>query len=228
MVLLLVPTSYESKILLGQDQDFQLDDNTAMPQRVLLGGSKILVSHCGFGLVASGIRTLDVLTKIAGSNEPIPSRVILAGIAGSYSSEIPAGQAAWGDRVRCFGIGVGEGESFKSAESLGWRQLPDACEGSFLLAQPESGSKAGSVAILSVTAASDSEKCAAIRQRAEPEAVLEEMEGFAVAMACHRFGIPLSIVRGVSNRAGSRDKSSWKVSEALAAVRAELLRELED
>jgi futalosine hydrolase len=48
------------------------------------------------------------------------------------------------------------------------------------------------------------------------------MEGFAAAVACKLAGVPLSIIRGISNRAGYRDLSRWKVKEALEAA-AELL-----
>jgi nucleoside phosphorylase len=44
------------------------------------------------------------------------------------------------------------------------------------------------------------------------------MEGFGVALACHAAGIPLAIVRGISNRAGDRRVSSWAISPALQAA----------
>jgi futalosine hydrolase len=56
------------------------------------------------------------------------------------------------------------------------------------------------------------------RRRAHPDALLEEMEGYAVAVAATLWQIPLSIVRGVSNAAGDRDKAHWRMPEALAAA----------
>jgi futalosine hydrolase len=46
------------------------------------------------------------------------------------------------------------------------------------------------------------------------------MEGFAVALAAQRFGVRLTIVRGISNVAGDRDQSRWRLGEALTAARA--------
>jgi futalosine hydrolase len=48
--------------------------------------------------------------------------------------------------------------------------------------------------------------------------VAEDMEGFAVAMACRLRGVPLDIVRGISNTAGDRDASRWQVAAALEAA----------
>jgi futalosine hydrolase len=46
------------------------------------------------------------------------------------------------------------------------------------------------------------------------------MEAFAVAFACQRAGLPLTVVRGISNIAGERDKSQWRVKPALDAARS--------
>ena len=58
-----------------------------------------------------------------------------------------------------------------------------------------------------------------------PEAVAEDMEGFGVALACRLQGLPLTIVRGVSNRAGDRRVSQWAITPALVAA-AELLHDV--
>jgi futalosine hydrolase len=46
------------------------------------------------------------------------------------------------------------------------------------------------------------------------------MEGFAVALAARAFGVRLSVVRGISNVAGDRDQSRWRMREALTAARS--------
>ena len=40
-----------------------------------------------------------------------------------------------------------------------------------------------------------------------------------MACACRLAGVPLRIVRGISNRAGDRDAKHWSVPRALAAAR---------
>jgi futalosine hydrolase len=44
------------------------------------------------------------------------------------------------------------------------------------------------------------------------------MEGFAVAFACRLRGVPLDVIRGISNTAGDRDTSRWQVAAALEAA----------
>jgi futalosine hydrolase len=45
-------------------------------------------------------------------------------------------------------------------------------------------------------------------------AVAENMEGYALALAGERFGLPAAEVRGISNAAGDRDKRRWDFRKA--------------
>jgi futalosine hydrolase len=56
------------------------------------------------------------------------------------------------------------------------------------------------------------------RLRLHPDAVAEDMEGFAVAAACRLAGVPLDVVRGISNTAGDRDTARWQVEAACRAA----------
>lgn len=47
-------------------------------------------------------------------------------------------------------------------------------------------------------------------------AITENMEGFALALAAKRYNIPFLQIRTVSNLAGIQDKSQWKIRQALA------------
>ena len=44
------------------------------------------------------------------------------------------------------------------------------------------------------------------------------MEAFGVAMAASLMGVPLQVVRGMSNTAGDRQLSQWKINDALEAA----------
>jgi futalosine hydrolase len=44
------------------------------------------------------------------------------------------------------------------------------------------------------------------------------MEGFAVAFACRLRGVPLDVIRGISNTAGDRDKTRWDIPGGLRAA----------
>lgn len=71
-----------------------------------------------------------------------------------------------------------------------------------------------------LTCCSASSSTADVKRRSEvfPAAVAEDMEGFGVAVSCRLAGVPLTIVRGISNRAGDREKRRWAIPEALAAA----------
>ena len=51
---------------------------------------------------------------------------------------------------------------------------------------------------------------------------VESMEGAACFSVCHAFGMPCYEIRAVSNFATTRDKSTWRISDALASLRTVL------
>ena len=190
------------------------------------------VELCGFGIAAAAARTALLLARRR------PSRVILAGIAGRFGDSMALGEAALFERVACHGIGVGSGDTFLPAEGMGWQQWPGdppdpgaAIGDSLALADDPGASAAGAVPrrglLLTGAAASADAVEASRRQGMFPGAVAEDMEGFAVALACRLAGVPCSIVRGISNTVGDRDTSRWRIDEALAAAAAIVARLLE-
>jgi nucleoside phosphorylase len=54
------------------------------------------------------------------------------------------------------------------------------------------------------------------------------MEGAAIVQVARTFGVRVGEVRGVSNRAGRRDRASWRLHEAAAAARQALLAAIEE
>ena len=118
--------------------------------------------------------------------------------------------------------------SAKSDGSIGFRR-----------AQPETNQRQGSPLapnltdptelggeLLTVCAASANESDAALRLARHPDATAEDMEGFGVAVACYFGGVRLQIIRGISNRAGDRDKRNWNIDGALHAASALTLKTL--
>ena len=72
--------------------------------------------------------------------------------------------------------------------------------------------------LLTVCSASDGRDDVTHRLTKFPQAVAEDMEAYSVAMACGLNGIPLTIIRGISNEAGDRNKARWDVNGALTAA----------
>ena len=187
----------------------------------------------GFGPVAAAARTAQLLAVLR------PRRVLLLGIAGAYDIERhPIGSALEFSEVALDGVGVGEGRGFRGPPAIGFPQWP----GRPVRGQPDDGGDedlvgavhdrlllgagGGEGLLLTTCAASASPAEAAVRLERFPEALAEDMEGFAVALACALEGVPLCIVRGISNQVGVRDPAHWRIPAALAAARRAALERL--
>jgi futalosine hydrolase len=165
------------------------------------------VCMCGFGLAAAGAGAAHA---IATHPDAAEGGVVLAGAAGTYDAErLAIGAAMDAAAVRINGIG---------ADRAGPAELGFA-EADVIALDGADGE------LLSVAEAAATTADAATRARRYPEALAEEMEGYAVAVAASLFGVPLRIVRGASNRAGDRNHAGWRMGDALAAVRTRV-REL--
>jgi futalosine hydrolase len=203
--LILVPTERERRLI--------------APAIAAAWGGRARVELCGFGPVVAAARTAHLIA------EHRPERVLLVGIAGRLSDRLAIGAAYAFERVACHGIGAGSGDAFMPAESLGWPQWPgDGIDSGMRVGdvlpcsshRPAAAPSAG--LLLSACAASASDADVRSRLRLFPSAAAEDMEGFAVAAACRLSGIPLDIVRGISNTAGDRELARWQIDAACRAA----------
>jgi futalosine hydrolase len=221
--LILIPTSMERDHLLS------------FPSlREALTGKGIEVELCGFGPIAAAASTARLL-----SSRQV-RHILLAGIAGSYDTTLPIGSAWQLGQVGCWGIGIGSGPEFRPASEIGWTQLPANANSDFpgevlpLFQDPRIPERQNAGLALTCTAASCSSRDCELRQTHFPTAVVEEMECFGVALACldhqSQLNVPvsLSMLRGISNQAGDRNKAHWQIAPALSAVAQLLLKMLND
>ena len=179
---------------------------------------------CGFGPVAAAARAATHIARHT------PARVVLTGIAGTFDpTGLPVGTAAVFSRVALQGVGVVGASGFVSAAALGFRHWPndpgriDPDDPDELVLDAPVPPAAGRLLTCCTASASPEEA----RQRLEqyPGTVAEDMEGFAVALACRLAGVPLAIARGISNEVGDRDVERWQIPTALDAARL-LVRDL--
>lgn len=232
-VLILIPSRLEREQL----RKIWKDD------RLVQSGLTIQIAECGFGVIAAAANAVRwiaryrpsqvVLLGIAGSyRDELPAgtaycfdQVACDGIGvGRGSQFIPAGDLGWqqwpGNREE---TAIGDILDLRSPSAL-----PDARSNSDgnSVQHPDNrnpddrAEPAGLVStspglLLTVTSAAAGADDLSWRQQRYPTAVAEEMEGFAVALACRLEKVPLTIIRGISNRAGDRDKANWRIAEAL-------------
>lgn len=196
----------------------QLEMNVVRNQMTVSGdGDEFLFELCGFGPIAAAARTAALLARHK------PDRVMLIGIAGSYTERLPVGSAHRFGSTACDGVGVGAGRDFISAGELGWPQFncdstaPKVgdllvLDSAYVGGIPEAG------LLVSCCSASANKDEARWRMSRFPNAVAEDMEGFSVALACSLASRPVQIVRGISNQVGNRDHGSWRIDDALSAA----------
>lgn len=217
--LVLIPTDFERRLL----------ESGIRPAIERCGGTLQL---CGFGPVAAAARTSQLII------ETHPKHVLLVGIAGAISNRLPVGTAWTFDSVACYGIGAGQGTDFITAGNLGWDQWPgdegaagksDYVDGDRIQLSNYAGKSTDEScnAGLLLTSCSCSISSEEVAEKVSffPNATAEDMEGFGVALACSLKNVPLTIVRGISNHAGDRDKSRWQIDTALNSA-AELVSRL--
>lgn len=195
----------------------------------LLEGIEACVCLTGVGPINAGTALGRVL---AGGDV---DAVLNAGLAGSFDlDQAPLGSVwqvcreVWPE----YGL-LGDGETPEpekaDARALGfplwetpqgtvWNSLdvPDPTQGRW---QQATGLKMSFPTAVSLTVAgvtNNLRRAAALHSR--HGALLENMEGFAVALACARAGVPLAQLRVVSNRVGSRAPEHRAFGPALAAL----------
>jgi futalosine hydrolase len=197
----------------------ELERGRIAPLVVAASGDAVQIEVCGFGPVVAAARTAQLIV------EHRPSTVLLVGIAGRFHDRLALGQAYAFERVACHGIGAGSGAAFLPAEAMGWNQWPgDACDPQTRIGDslPATSGRLPTAAradlLLSACAAAANGDDVRRRLRLHPDAAAEDMEGFAVAAACRLAGVPLDIIRGISNTAGDRDTSRWQVDAACRAA----------
>jgi futalosine hydrolase len=155
----------------------------------------------GIGPAAAAAATSAALTAHR------PDLVVSAGIAGGF--DVPLGSVVVASRVVHADLGI---EAPSGFEPLGAAlEVP----GADALAR-RLGARTGTVLTVS-TVTGTAATAAALRAR-YPDAVAEAMEGYGVATAAALVGVAFAEVRAISNLVGPRDRPSWRVSDALAAL----------
>jgi futalosine hydrolase len=176
--------------------------------------------------VVSGIGTVNAaLATQAGILEHQPGMALNVGIGGAYpSSGLQSGDAAVSSQIIYAGLGAMDGE-FIDLERLGFPLLEKNGAKIFnvLPASDLARAFAETAGIahgpfLTLETVTGSFEAAARLEARFPGALVEGMEGAGVAHVAFKHGIPCLEVRGISNMVGPRDRSIWKIQDALRAL----------
>ena len=187
---------------------------TEMEGALLRGRVPVLVT--GIGAVNAGVALTRFLEREGARS------VISCGIAGAYPGafeEIGLGGVVCAES-ECYGdLGANSGAGFLDLRAMGFplvgtdvfNELPMGLfpaerRAKFVTVNSCSGDDAGARALAARTGGS-----------------VESMEGAAIAHVAMLYGIPVGEIRGISNRAGNRDRGAWRVREAAEAAQRGLL-----
>lgn len=181
----------------------------------------------GVGLLEFSTNLSVLLSRFA--YEGPFTHVVLAGICGAY----PGRGLNIGDVVRVDSEVVGDlGVVERDGSFTPWHKVcstsangsvaqasAQVYESSSLRGVPAWLSKLKPVSGLSVNCCTGTASMAADRVR-NFNVDVESMEGAACFSICHAFCVPCCEIRAVSNFATTRDKSTWRIKDALAALRS--------
>lgn len=143
--------------------------------------------------------------------------VVSAGIGGAFTPLTPLGSLVVASDLVAADLGADTPDGFLPVTALGFGR--DRFTAPPALVREVAGA-AGATAgpVLTVSTVTGTAERAADLLAAHPGALAEAMEGFGVAEAAARAGLPVMELRAVSNAVGPRDRDAWRIGDALAAL----------
>ncbi|SCE33550.1 futalosine hydrolase [Streptomyces sp. DvalAA-19] len=168
----------------------------------------------GVGPAAAAASTAFALASAAPSPYGL---VVSAGIGGGFAPAAPLGSLVVASAIVAADLGAETPEGFAPVTALGFgrdRFTPPPA----LVREVASATGAAPGPVLTVSTVTGTAERAAALRAAHPGALAEAMEGFGVAEAAERAGVPVLELRAVSNAVGPRDRAAWRIGDALAAL----------
>ncbi|WP_054025590.1 futalosine hydrolase [Bacillus sp. FJAT-28004] len=188
--------------------------------RGLQGLQGVDVITAGVGAAAAAASTATFLTAATDDYD----LVISAGIGGGFAPKAEIGSLVVADLIVAADLGAETQDGFLSLDELGFgsARIPVSATWNDRLynAIQSDGLSVCSGAILTVTTATGTAETTAALIKRISGAAAEGMEGHGVAVAASGLGIPVTEIRAISNAVGPRDRSAWRIGEALASLEA--------
>lgn len=187
-------------------------------------GHTIETCITGVGMLAATYRLTSRLQVAK------PDYLFQAGIAGAFGSELALGTTLFIEEEIPGDMGVEENQGFSDLFDLGL-----VTSGSFpftgrTLRNPSIGSwqemhTPGGKGITINEITTRPERIRLLREKYGVD--VESMEGAACHYTCLQMGVPFLQIRSISNYVGERDKTRWKIKEAIRNLNEKLIGCLE-
>ena len=173
----------------------------------------------GVGSVVAAVKTARALATAADYG-----LVISAGIGGGFPGKAEVGSLVVANKIVVADLGAETLEGFRSVEELGFgftqiqidASLVDRINRALLAAKIcINVGPVLTVSTVTGTATRGMELATRI-----PGATAEAMEGYGVGYAALDRSLPVLEIRAISNMVGPRDRSTWRIKEALVVLEA--------
>jgi futalosine hydrolase len=208
-------------ILLTAATNFEIQPtiNYLADRDCLIGSNKFEVLITGIGSMS----TAYWLTKSIDKHRP--HLLIQAGIGGSFSSDYPPGSLVLVNEEVSGDLGVEENNEFRDVFDMGLPQITGAYTGKSLVNKDEDLLRRYNLPLVKAVTISEittrAERIEQLKQKYQP--VVESMEGAAFHYIALTEKIPYIQLRAVSNMVGERDKTKWKMKEAIELLNEQLI-----
>lgn len=184
--------------------------------RGLKGDPNFDVLAAGVGSVAVAINTAKAL---AASEYGL---VVSAGIGGGFPGRAEVGSIVVANEIIAADLGAETPEGFISLDELGFGSARVQVDKVLVNIVTEALQKAklsvnNGPALTVSTVTGTAESAAKLTTRV-PGAACEAMEGYGAALAAVGWGLPVLEIRAISNLVGPRDRTAWRIQEALDAL----------
>ncbi|WP_370636310.1 futalosine hydrolase [Cohnella sp. CFH 77786] len=192
--------------------------------RGLRGDARFEVDLAGVGPALAAARTAAALVSAKGGGDGGFGLVVSAGIGGGFSGAAEIGSLVVASEIVAADLGAETPEGFLPLDELGFGSartaVDEAAAGRLVEALKSAGLPVRSGPVLTVSTVTGTAATALNRAGRFPGAAAEGMEGYGVAVAASDLGVPALELRAISNPVGPRDRSAWRIKEALEALEA--------
>jgi futalosine hydrolase len=168
------------------------------------------IAVTGSGMVNTAFHLTDHLTKHK------YDLAVNLGVAGSFKPEHRIGDVVRIHKDRFGDWGAHEQDGFVDVFDMGLEN-PDKFpfDGGWIYEQPHPAVSPTNIPNVEAFTVNTVRESGLELARRKHSAAVETMEGAAFFFVCRRFNLPCLQLRGISNDVGERNKSKWKMQDAL-------------
>lgn len=185
-----------------------------------------LIGRNRFNVLITGIGTMSTaywLTKTILDRRP--QLLIQAGVGGSYSTGFQPGSLVLVNEEVTGDLGVEENNEFRDIFDMGLPQITTPYTGKSLLNNNNELLRQYNLPLVKAVTINEittrRERIEQLQQKYQP--VVESMEGAPFHYIALTEKIPFIQMRAISNMVGERDKSKWKMKEAIQLLNEKLI-----